>query len=180
MTTPVNEVVTSFETTGRRLTAFENSVPTAAAAVVQADLTNPKGVAVARGFGIWVVNSVPGAGSLFGGSVTSVTDNLSSTDFNDPQFLAFDGANNAWVSNLSNGAITSWDRAFATPAVFTNFTGGGTISAAEGIAVDLSGNVWVANSGNNTVSELVGLGTPVVTPLQAALIAPYSAPAIQP
>jgi DNA-binding beta-propeller fold protein YncE len=49
----------------------------------------------------------------------------------------------------------------------------------KGIAVDPSGNVWVANSGvtasvtggvnANSVTELVGVATPVQTPLAAGL-----------
>ena len=35
-----------------------------------------------------------------------------------------------------------------------NITGGTTgLSAPDGIAVDAAGNVWVANSGNNSVTE---------------------------
>jgi hypothetical protein len=182
-TSPTNlEQVTSFKTTGTRITQIAGDTPTAASSAVDADLTTPKGVAVAQGFDVWVVNSVAGAGSVVGVTpgVQTVAEVLTSSDFDDPQFIVFDGSNNGWVSNLSNGAITWWDRAFASTATFTNYTAGGTISSPEGIAVDLSGNVWVANSGNNTVSEIVGLGVPVVTPLQAALNAPYSDPASEP
>jgi len=38
----------------------------------------------------------------------------------------------------------------------------------NGIAVDGSGNVWVANGSNNAV-ELIGAATPVVTPIAVAL-----------
>ena len=184
-TTPSNnQDISSFATTGRRATEVDGETPVAAAAAVEAQLTSPRGVAVAEGFNVFFVNSVAGAGV---GSVTEVGPGLqtagvvlTSSNFNNPQFIAFDGSNNGWVSNLANGAVTLWDRIFVSPAVFNNYTGGGTVNGAEGLAIDLSGNVWVANSGNNTVSELVGLATPVVTPLQAALNAPYTDPAAQP
>ena len=177
-----NQDVSSFETTGRRATEIDSATPVAAAAAVEAQLTSPKGVAIAEGFNVFFVNSVAGAGSVaeIGPGLQAAGALLTSTDFDDPQFITFDGANNFFVSNFSNGAITWWDRAVNTSGVFTNYTAGGTINGAEGIAVDLSGNVWVANSGNNTVSELIGLATPVVTPLQAALNTPYSDAAAKP
>ncbi len=43
----------------------------------------------------------------------------------------------------------------------------GSLNAPIGLAVDLSGDVWTANSGDNTVSVFVGLTKPVATPLAA-------------
>jgi hypothetical protein len=177
----LNQVVTEHTTSTPRLTLFTGTAPAAAPAAISNALTTPKGVAVAEGYGIWIVNSVPGGGSVVGlpQGGQSIAATLTSSDFDDPQYIAVDGANNFFISNFSNGAITWYNRAIATPT-FTNYTAGGTIGGAEGIAVDLSGNVWVVNLNNNTVSELVGLGTPVVTPLQAALNAPYTDPAVAP
>ena len=48
----------------------------------------------------------------------------------------------------------------AAPTAWTiaiNYTGGG-LSAPKGLAVDYNGNVWVANSGNNSVTELSNTG----------------------
>jgi hypothetical protein len=33
------------------------------------------------------------------------------------------------------------------------------------LAIDGSGDVWVTNNGNSTVSEFIGAAVPVVTPL---------------
>ena len=44
---------------------------------------------------------------------------------------------------------------------------GGVLSNPSFLAIDASGDVWVANYGNNTVTELIGAATPVVTPLSA-------------
>jgi streptogramin lyase len=46
------------------------------------------------------------------------------------------------------------------------------------LAVDGSGNLWVA--AEDQVDEIVGLATPVVTPVAANLVAPYSAAASKP
>ena len=37
------------------------------------------------------------------------------------------------------------------------------------INVDASGNLWVANSGDNSVSETIGIATPVITPQTTAV-----------
>ena len=176
------ELVTSYQATGTRLTEFNTSTPVDAADVVEATLTTPLGVAVGQGGNIFVVNAVAGGGTVsqVAAGVQSLGTALISSNFDDPQFIVFDGANNCWTSNLSNGAVTLWNRTVVSTGVFSNYTAGGTISGAEGIAVDGSGNVWVANSGNNTVSELIGIGAPVVTPLESALKAPYSEPAAKP
>ena len=39
----------------------------------------------------------------------------------------------------------------------------------SGIAIDGSGDVWVSNNGNSTVSEFIGAATPVVTPLSVGV-----------
>jgi hypothetical protein len=59
------------------------------------------------------------------------------------------------------------------------YTGGG-LNGPLGIAVDGSGNVWVANYKSKSITEFVGAATPVVTPMVANLISPYSAPASRP
>ena len=61
------------------------------------------------------------------------------------------------------------------------FTAAGTLQTFGGIAIDGAGNVWFANSNSFTgVSELVGIAAPVVTPIVANLIAPYSTHASRP
>jgi hypothetical protein len=45
----------------------------------------------------------------------------------------------------------------------------GVLSLPYGVALDGSGNVWVAAAGSQSVDELVGAGTPVVTPLVSAV-----------
>jgi hypothetical protein len=38
------------------------------------------------------------------------------------------------------------------------------------MAVDLSGNLWVANEGDDTLRQFVGAAVPVVTPLVTGVI----------
>jgi hypothetical protein len=46
----------------------------------------------------------------------------------------------------------------------TGFTSATMINP-NSISIDGSGNVWVGNNGNSTVSEFLGAAVPVVTPL---------------
>jgi hypothetical protein len=59
------------------------------------------------------------------------------------------------VAELSNGG-----------AALSPSTGyQGNLNSPLGIGVDGSGDIWVSNSGNNSVGEFIGAGAPVVTPL---------------
>jgi DNA-binding beta-propeller fold protein YncE len=66
-----------------------------------------------------------------------------------------DGAAAGTLSELSAGAGK------AAPGI----TAIGAFSSALGVAIDTSGNVWITNSGNDSVTLLVGLAVPAVTPL---------------
>ncbi len=88
------------------------------------------------------------------------------------QAIAIDGAGNAWIEN-TNASLT-------TPGLLSEFSNGGTAitpstgytsstlisnTTPVGMAIDGSGDVWVANSGNSTVTEFIGAAVPVTTPL---------------
>jgi hypothetical protein len=88
------------------------------------------------------------------------------------QAIAIDGAGNAWIEN-TKASLT-------TPGLLSEFTNGGTAITAStgytsstlisnttpiGFAVDGSGDLWVTNNGNSSVTEFIGAGVPVVTPL---------------
>jgi hypothetical protein len=82
--------------------------------------------------------------------------------------VAVDGASNIFamtgtggLAEVSNtGTLMSESGGFATGV-------GGTLSLP---AVDGSGDVWFASS-NNTISEMIGVATPVVTPIAAGITA---------
>jgi hypothetical protein len=94
-----------------------------------------------------------------------------------PLGIAIDGAGNAWVTSDSTSTSSG------SPVVYNSvveFGPDGTLRSGAtgyalvtngypvGIAIDGSGNVWVAISGTN-VMELVGAATPVVTPLSVGV-----------
>lgn len=89
------------------------------------------------------------------------------------QGIAIDGANNAWIVNRVSSATS--------PGLLSEFTNGGTaLTSSTGytsstmlnpnaIAIDESGDVWVTNNNNSTVSEFIGAAAPVMTPLAVAV-----------
>jgi polygalacturonase/sugar lactone lactonase YvrE len=86
--------------------------------------------------------------------------------------LAFDGAGTIWITNGS-GMVSGFSNAGA--AVSSKQTS--TTTAPSGVAIDISGNLWVTNSGANTVDEVIGGAAPVV-PLATAV--QNGAPAAKP
>ena len=95
----------------------------------------------------------------------------SAARFNEPEGVAVDGSGNVYVADTVNNLI----RKITPYGVVTTLAGSvgggssnGTGSAAEfyqphGVATDLSGNVYVADSGNNTIRKITSSG--VVTTL---------------
>lgn len=69
-----------------------------------------------------------------------------------------------WVANSSTtGGLMRFLYGNGGPNSPT--TGFGTINTPVGVAVDSSGSVWTANSGDNTVSKFIGIATPITTPM---------------
>jgi hypothetical protein len=91
---------------------------------------------------------------------------------NDPYSVAIDGSGNAWIANHNNPAgVSEFSNAGIALSPSTGYAGGG-LKYPYAIAIDGSGDVWVSNivSGSNeTVIELIGLATPVITPICAGL-----------
>jgi hypothetical protein len=94
-----------------------------------------------------------------------------------PLAIAIDGAGNAWVTSdqieTINGTSTSVNTMIElnTAGTFLSGATGFSLPASGfpvGTAIDGSGNVWAAMSGNYVV-ELVGAATPVVTPLSVGV-----------
>jgi hypothetical protein len=146
-------------------------------------LNEPIGMAANIG-GIWVANQS-------GNTVTDATSTStgatygSGASLNKPQYVAVDGAGEVWISNgasSSNGSVSesvgtgtgigtilSAVNTGTAPFTAIGFTHSG-INTAEGIAIDPSGDVWVANNTTTGgVFEIVGAAAPTVTPIAQAL-----------
>jgi hypothetical protein len=152
--------------------------------VTQGTPDAPDGVAAGIG-GIWYANR---SGnnltflSLTGTTVNSGTNYGSTTTMSAPKFVAVDGAGNVWtaannqtspasVSEVSStGTVLSPNNTGASPFNVLGFSHAGLTTGA-GVAIDPSGNVWVADdlatgsTSGASVFELVGAAAPTVTPI---------------
>ena len=77
--------------------------------------------------------------------------------------IAADSAGNVYVPVVSENKVLEYDPATCpaapTPCVpLKTFTGAGALKEPTGVAIDPSGNLWVADSGNNRIEELSSTG----------------------
>jgi streptogramin lyase len=95
-----------------------------------------------------------------------------------PRGIAVDGAGNVWAGNYYGDSVA--ELAGSSAAVLSPFLGYGLDAPLQepyGVAVDASGNLWISNAGANalsqsTITEFVGLASPVKTPLLGPPVQP--------
>ena len=138
---------------------------------------HPVGIAIdQRGF-VWVTDylgdSISQLASATDGTITSsgsYSDHKASIVY--PQGIAIDGSGHVWVTNFGTNSITSLTElagsAANSPGQILSPTAGYALDAQMdepfAVAVDASGNLWIPNFKNNTLTEIVGVATPVKTP----------------
>ncbi len=163
-------------------------------------LTAPTGIAIASDGSAWIANNVFESNSTYGithlsASGTAISPATGYTVSYIPRGVAIDGSGQVWIADFGSGGVFELSSAgsLLSPStgygynVQPNYISYGP-DQVVGVAVDPSGNVWIANSGGQNeganaspgATEFVGLAVPVVTPLVANLISPYSAPASKP
>jgi hypothetical protein len=133
--------------------------------------SGPSGVAVDEADNVWSANYYGNSvGLLTATGQTLSGGGITGGGLNHPQGIAIDGNGTAWVANYRGPSISELAAATsATPgAVLSPSAGWGPdaqLLEAFAISIDASGNLWVTNFGNNTLTEFVGMAAPVKTPL---------------
>jgi len=113
----------------------------------------------------WVADSGNNAISLFAANGNPLPASpISGGGLNMPAAVAVDGQGVVWVANPQTAGSIS-ELAFRGVAILSPPTGFAVLNTPSAIAVDASGSVWTANSGDNSVSEIVGLAAPTLTPI---------------
>ena len=151
----------------------------------------PAGLAVDHANNVWITNGVGGSPangylSYYQASSGNVIADATAGDggVNNPAGVAVDGAGNVWVASsgqtssftgqtVSEFALISGSLTALSPSVgFAH-----TYNKPGTITVDISGNVWVANTGTyatssvpGTLTQIVGAAVPTVAPLAAGIL----------
>ena len=145
-------------------------------AVTGGGISAPYGIAIDAGGNAWVpdlttnqLSEVSSAGEVVSGSP------YSGGGLNRPQGIAIDGAGNIWVGNNGGNSISEFGSSGIAITGSSGLKGGG-LSQPVAIAIDGSGNLWAPNNTltGNSITEFVGLATPVVTPLATNLEGTYA------
>lgn len=154
-----NDTVSKVSADGSQITSFSSG-------------NGPDGIAVDQRGYVWVANQTGNSISELAndGSVVSTGYSDNKASILAPQGIAIDGSGHVWVANLHSHAITELaGSAAASPGAILSPTAGYAsdfgFTEAYGIAVDASGNLWVTDFNNDTLTEIVGLATPVKTPV---------------
>ena len=143
------------------------------------------GLAVDNQGNIWVSNAggyaqvskISPSGVVLSGSGYTGGGIYNGTNYGGGYKIAVDGASHAWIPLVTGKTIVELANDGSVLSGPTGF-GGGLAQGPFAVAIDGSGDVWVSSyvvAGKNTyidqVTEMIGLGTPVITPTQAAVIA---------
>lgn len=126
-------------------------------------LVAPLGIAVKAGGEAFVAGNGSNALHLLTASGPDSASPVTGDAFLAASGLALDGGGTAWLT--SSTATGSLIRVTADNAAIAL----GSLNTPAGVAVDASGNVWTANTGDDSVTKFVGLARPAVTPLSAAV-----------
>jgi sugar lactone lactonase YvrE len=134
----------------------------------------PDGIAIDQRGYVWIANYAGDSISQLASDGTVISSGYSDmkASINHPQGLAIDGSGHVWVTNYRGPSITELaGSAAASPGQILSptagYAGDAKLLEAYAIQIDASGNLWVTNQGSSLLTEIVGLATPVKTPLIA-------------
>jgi len=153
---------------------------TATANLTQNGLSGPGGMAFDSSGNLWVIDfgnsrvleyPPPFATGMNASLVigqpnfTTGAATVSSSGLSSPEYLTVDGSGNLWVSDLFNNRVLEFKPPFSTGMAASvvigqaDFVSNGAATTASGlsfptgVAFDSTGNLWVADNGNNRVLQ---------------------------
>jgi len=127
-------------------------------------IQGPLGIAVDSSGVKWLAATGINAVSVISGSAASP---IRSAAFNVPTGVAVDGGGSIWITNGS--AAGGLAELSSAGAVLSPATGYGSLNTPVGIAIDSTGSLWTADLGDNSVTQFVGIASPVTTPIAATV-----------
>jgi hypothetical protein len=108
---------------------------------------------------------IPSTGAVFPTSVAqpaawTIAINYTGGGLSTPKGIATDAHGNVWLPNSGNNSVTELDNTGAAQSGANGFTAtslglaAGSLNLPSSIAVDASGNAWITNAGNNTLTSI--------------------------
>jgi ligand-binding sensor domain-containing protein len=151
-------------------------------------ITAPSSVALDNSGNAWTIDSGYGISKFASsGAPLSGSSGFTSSLMGNPYAFAIDGSGNVWVANgygynsgKDNSIVELSPSGSLTMYIDQATVPEGYLDNNNSIAIDSSGDIWLCDGNTNTVTEYLGVATPVVTPVAANLLAPYNAPASKP
>ena len=127
------------------------------------------GIGIDQNSNIWVANYYGNSVSLISSTGTVISNGFKTGGISYPQGIAIDGAGTAWVANFRGVSLTQLSGASSSlpGTALSPATGWGpeaSLLEAYAIAVDASGNIWISNFGNDSITEFIGIAVPVKAP----------------
>lgn len=134
------------------------------------DCNGASGIALDGSSNVWVANYYGNSVSEVNSSGSLLVDAATGGGVNHPQGIAADGDGNVWVANFLGNTVSAigGSGSSAPGSYLSPSTGFGTDAGLlhpYALAIDGSGNVWVSNFANSTLTQFVGMAAPVKTPL---------------
>jgi hypothetical protein len=128
------------------------------------------GIATDQNNNVWIANYNGDSISEVNNCGTTLLAGVKGGGVLHPQGIAVDGAGAVWVANYRGNSVSEIAGSFSSsPGTFLSPSIGlGTDAGLfdpYGLAIDGSGSIWVTNSANNTLTQFIGVATPVKTPL---------------
>ena len=124
-----------------------------------------KGIAIDGSGYIWSLNQGSNSIAVFSNTGSVVSPGFTGGGLSNPSNLTIDGGGVLWITN-GNNTISAYS-VTGTPITPTAY--GASIPTPTSINVDGSGNLWITNAGDNSVTEMIGVASPVVTPTTSAV-----------
>jgi streptogramin lyase len=127
------------------------------------------GIATDQSNNVWVANYFGDSISEIGANGIVLLNGITGGGVQHPQGIAVDGSGTVWVANYRGGSISEISGSSSTsPGTFLSPVSGFGTDASMlepyALALDASGNAWVSNFGNDTITQFVGIATPIKTP----------------